>query len=79
LAPALAAAKPASAQVSPAEGTITDLRERNRVENRAATVHAAFVLVAERGYCHVTVADICEALGSAAVPSSGTSLPKTTF
>jgi hypothetical protein len=59
----LAAAKPASAQVSPAEGTITDLRERNRVDNRAATVDAAFVLFAERGYCHVTVADICESAG----------------
>jgi hypothetical protein len=63
LAPGLAAAKPASAQVSPAEGTITGLRERNRVDNRAATVDAAFVLFAERGYCHVTVADICEAAG----------------
>jgi len=63
LAPGLAAAKPASAHVSPAGGTITDLRERNRVDNRAATVDAAFVLFAERGYCHVTVADICEAAG----------------
>ena len=59
----LAAAKPASAHLSPAEGTITDLRERNRVDNRAATVDAAFALFAERGYCHVTVADICEAAG----------------
>ena len=45
------------------EGTIADLRERNRVDNRAATVDAAFALFAERGYCHVTVADICEAAG----------------
>ena len=49
--------------LSPAEGTITDLRERNRVDNRAATVDAAFALFAERGYCHVTVADICAAAG----------------
>ena len=40
-----------------------DLRERNRVDNRAATVDAAFALFAERGYCHVTVADICDAAG----------------
>ena len=43
--------------------TIADLRERNRVDNRAATVDAAFTLFAERGYCHVTVADICDAAG----------------
>jgi TetR/AcrR family transcriptional regulator, regulator of mycofactocin system len=42
---------------------ITDLRERNRVDNRAATVDAAFALFAERGYCYVTVADICDAAG----------------
>ena len=44
-------------------GTIADLRERNRVDNRAATVDAAFALFAERGYCNVTVADICDAAG----------------
>jgi AcrR family transcriptional regulator len=48
---------------SPAEGTIADLRERNRVDNRAATVDAAFALFADRGYCRVTVADICAAAG----------------
>ena len=42
---------------------IADLRERNRVDNRAATVDAAFALFADRGYCHVTVADICDAAG----------------
>jgi AcrR family transcriptional regulator len=39
------------------------LRERNRVDNRAATIDAAFALFAERGYDHVTVADICDAAG----------------
>ena len=53
----------ASAHVSVAEGIIADLRERNRVDNRAATVDAAFALFADRGYCHVTVADICDAAG----------------
>jgi AcrR family transcriptional regulator len=33
------------------------------VDNRAATVDAAFTLFAERGYCNVTVADICDAAG----------------
>ncbi len=42
---------------------IADLRERNRAGNRAATVDAAFALFADRGYCHVTVADICDAAG----------------
>jgi AcrR family transcriptional regulator len=42
---------------------VADLRERNRVDNRAATVDAAFALFADRGYCHVTVADICDAAG----------------
>ena len=42
---------------------VADLRERNRVGNRAATVDAAFALFADRGYCHVTVADICDAAG----------------
>jgi AcrR family transcriptional regulator len=61
---ALPPPKPASAHVSVAEGhTIADLRERNRVDNRAATVDAAFALFAERGYCNVTVADICDAAG----------------
>ena len=57
------AATPAPAHASLAEGTIADLRERNRVDNRAATVDAAFALFAERGYCNVTVADICDAAG----------------
>lgn len=47
----------------PRRRTIADLRERNRVGNRAATVDAAFTLFAERGYRHVTVADICDAAG----------------
>jgi len=42
---------------------MVDLRERNRVDNRSATVDAAFALFAERGYDHVTVADICRAAG----------------
>ena len=42
---------------------IADLRERNRAGNRAATADAAFALFADRGYCHVTVADICAAAG----------------
>ncbi len=42
---------------------VADLRERNRVDNRSATVDAAFALFADRGYCHVTVADICDAAG----------------
>jgi len=48
---------------APRRHTITDLRERNRVDNRAATVDAAFTLFAQRGYCNVTVADICDAAG----------------
>jgi AcrR family transcriptional regulator len=55
--------KPALAQRPPRRRTIADLRERNRVDNRAATVDAAFALFAERGYCNVTVADICDAAG----------------
>jgi AcrR family transcriptional regulator len=47
----------------PRRHTIADLRERNRVDNRATTVDAAFTLFAERGYCNVTVADICDAAG----------------
>jgi AcrR family transcriptional regulator len=39
------------------------LRERNRVDNRAATIDAAFALFASRGFDHVTVADICAAAG----------------
>jgi AcrR family transcriptional regulator len=58
-----AAATPALTHGSVAEGTIADLRERNRIDNRAATVDAAFALFADRGYCHVTVADICHAAG----------------
>jgi AcrR family transcriptional regulator len=50
-------------QASPRRHVIADLRERNRVDNRAATVDAAFTLFAERGYCNVTVADICDAAG----------------
>ena len=42
---------------------MADLRERNRVDNRAATVEAAFTLFARHGYDHVTVADICAAAG----------------
>ncbi len=49
--------------VRPRRRIIADLRERNRVDNRAATVDAAFSLFAERGYCNVTVADICDAAG----------------
>lgn len=37
------------------------LRERKRASSRAATVDAALVLFAERGYDAVTVADICQA------------------
>jgi hypothetical protein len=45
------------------QATVTDLRERNRVDSRAPTVDAAFVLFAGRGYGHVTVAEICAAAG----------------
>jgi AcrR family transcriptional regulator len=51
------------------QATVTDLRERNRVDSRAPTVDAAFVLFAERGYCHVTVAGICAAAGTGRRPS----------
>jgi AcrR family transcriptional regulator len=44
---------------------MVDLRGRNRVDNRTATVDAAFALFAQRGYDHVTVADICAAAGIA--------------
>lgn len=45
-------------------GTPTvSLRERNRVDNRAATIDAAFALFAAHGFDHVTVADICAAAG----------------
>ena len=43
-------------------GTPT-VRERNRVDNRAATSDAALALFAARGFDHVTVADICAAAG----------------
>jgi AcrR family transcriptional regulator len=39
------------------------VRERNRVDNRAATIDAALALFAARGFDHVTVADICAAAG----------------
>jgi AcrR family transcriptional regulator len=42
---------------------VADLRERNRAGNRAAAADAAFALFADRGYGHVTVADICDAAG----------------
>jgi AcrR family transcriptional regulator len=42
---------------------MVDLRERNRVDNRSATVDAAFALFAGHGFDHVTVADICRAAG----------------
>lgn len=39
----------------------TGVRERKRADSRAATIDAAYGLFAERGYDHVTVADICAA------------------
>jgi AcrR family transcriptional regulator len=40
-----------------------NVRERNRVDNRAATIDAALALFAAHGFDHVTVADICAAAG----------------
>lgn len=40
---------------------IEGLRERKRAHSRATTVDVALELFAERGYEHVTVADICAA------------------
>jgi AcrR family transcriptional regulator len=61
--PGAASVTSAAVHVRPRRRIIADLRERNRVDNRAATVDAAFSLFAERGYCNVTVADICDAAG----------------